>query len=89
MPQPLLKSMIFGNLSKAVVLLFVALLFACGSSATPQSDGGSTPATAAPEATAVPKEPAASAPKATAVPTPAVQATKAPPAKVKPTGRIK
>ena len=86
-----LKPMVYSNLTKAIVLLFVALLFACGSSATatPQSDGEST--SSASKATAIP---ATSAPSTggsaapTAIPTPAVQATKAPPAAMKPTGVI-
>ena len=85
--------MVYSNLTKAIVLLFVALLFACGSSATatPQSDGESTSSTSASKATAIP---ATSAPSTggsaapTAIPTPAVQATKAPPAAMKPTGVI-
>ena len=86
-----IRDRVYSNLTKAIVLLFVALLFACGSSATatPQSDGESTSSTS--KATAIP---ATSAPSTggsaapTAIPTPAVQATKAPPAKVKPTGTI-
>jgi peptide/nickel transport system substrate-binding protein len=81
--------MIFRHLPKAVVLLFVALLVACGSSATatPQSDGGTTSPTSAPQATAVPATSGGS-PQATAVPTAAVQATKSPATSMKPTGVI-
>ena len=93
MRESSLKPMVYSNLTKAIVLLFVALLFACGSSATatPQSDGESTSSTSASKATAIP---ATSAPSTggsaapTAIPTPAVQATKAPPAAMKPTGVI-
>mgnify|MGYP002882803081 CR=1 FL=1 len=93
MPQSSLKPMVIRHLPKAIVLLFVALLFACGSSATatPDSSGGTTPksapqATTAPAATSAPSTGGSVPP--TAVPTAAVQATKAPPAKVKPTGVI-
>ena len=80
MRESSLKPMVSSNLTKAIVLLFVALLFACGSSATatPQSDGESTSSTSASKATAIP---ATSAPSTggsaapTAIPTPAVQAT--------------
>jgi peptide/nickel transport system substrate-binding protein len=89
LPQSSPRSMIFRHLPKAVVLLFVALLVACGSSATatPQSDGGTTSPTSAPQATAVPATSGGS-PQATAVPTAAVQATKAPATSMKPTGVI-
>ena len=80
---------------KAIVLLFVALLFACGSSATatPVTSSGSTSPTAMPQATVtsggsaptpVPTREAGSAALPTAMP----QATQAPSAGVKPTGTI-
>ena len=59
MPQAAFKALVSRHLTKGVVLLFVALLFACGSSATATpvpSTGGDTPAaTTAPAPTAVPK----------------------------------
>ena len=74
MPQSAVKALVSRHLPKAVVLLFVALLFACGSSATATpaaSSGGDTPtATSAPSATAVP------------------QATETAPAMVAPAGTI-
>ena len=75
------------HLPKAIVLLFVALLFACGSSATATSApvATSVPATAVP-ATTTPSTGGGPAP--TAVPTAAVQATKAPPAMAAPSGTI-
>ncbi|MCH7842109.1 MAG: ABC transporter substrate-binding protein [Chloroflexi bacterium] len=79
------------HLPKAIVLLFVALLFACGSSATatPASSGSSsTPPTAAPEPTSTSQPSAIGGVTPTPIPTAAVQATKAAPAKVKPTGTI-
>ncbi|MCI0904441.1 MAG: hypothetical protein J4N75_13165, partial [Chloroflexi bacterium] len=81
-------SWLIRHLPKAIVLLFVALLFACGSSATatPASSGSTSPTAVPPQATSAPSTGGAAAP--TAVPTAAVQATKAPPAKVKPTGTI-
>ncbi|MCI0811930.1 MAG: hypothetical protein J4O10_10310, partial [Chloroflexi bacterium] len=81
-------SWLIRHLPKAIVLLFVALLFACGSSATatPVSSGSTSPTAVPPQATSAPSTGGAAAP--TAVPTAAVQATKAPPAKVKPTGTI-
>ena len=83
-----IKPLVFRHLPKAVVLLFVALLFACGSSATstPASSSSTTSPTAVPQATSAPPTSAPAQP--TAVPTAAVQATKAPPAAVKPTGTI-
>ena len=83
MLQQSIKPLVFRHLPKAVVLLFVALLFACGSSATstPASSGSTTSPTAVPQATSAPAQP-------TAVPSVAVQATKAPPAAVNPTGTI-
>nr|MBC8281677.1 hypothetical protein [Chloroflexota bacterium] len=84
---------IFKHLPKAIAFLFVALLFACGSSATatPVSSGDSNQPTARPQPTSVPATtiPSAGGSVApTAIPTAAVQATKAPPPKVKPTGVI-
>jgi len=83
------------HLPKAIVLLFVALLFACGSSATatPKSSGGSTTPTSVPASTTAPSATtpqvaSGGVPTATPIPTAAVQATKAAPAKVKPTGTI-
>ena len=62
MPQSAFKALVSRHLTNAVVLLFVELLFACGSSATATpvpsvpSTGGDTPAaTTAPAPTAVPK----------------------------------
>ena len=76
------------HLPKAIVLLFVALLFACGSSATatPAASTGSTSTspTAVSQVTAVPTREAGSAALPTAMP----QATQAPSSKVKPTGTI-
>ena len=79
---------------KAIVLLFVVLLFACGSSATAtpvgSSSTGTTSPTAAPStgggsaSTAVPTREAGSAALPTAMP----QSTQAPSSKVKPTGTI-
>ncbi|MCI0901444.1 MAG: hypothetical protein J4N70_11005 [Chloroflexi bacterium] len=88
MPQPPIRALVSRHLPKAIVLLFVALLFACGSSATatPVSSGSTSPTAVPPQATSAPSTGGAAAP--TAVPTAAVQATKAPPAKVKPTGTI-
>ena len=79
------------HLPKAIVLLFVALLFACGSSATatPASSGSSsTPPTAVPLPTSTSQPSAIGGVTPTPIPTAAVQATKAAPAKVKPTGTI-
>ena len=73
MPKSTSRSQLFRHWPKAIVLLFVALLFACGSSAT------ATPSSISP--TARPQATAAAAP--TAVP----QATVAP-AKVAPAGTI-
>tara|TARA_B100001167_G_scaffold96163_1_gene58473 strand:+ start:222 stop:2117 length:1896 start_codon:yes stop_codon:yes gene_type:complete len=91
MPKSRLGSHISRFLPRAIVLLFVALLFACGSSATstPVTSTSSAAPTAAPQkaAKAPAKAPAAAA--ATAVPgrpTPLPQAAKAPAAKVKPAG---
>ena len=91
MPKSRLGSHISRLLPRAIVLLFVALLFACGSSATstPVTSTSSAAPTAAPQkaAKAPAKAPAAAA--ATAVPgrpTPLPQAAKAPAAKVKPAG---
>ncbi|MCH9017240.1 MAG: hypothetical protein IIB89_05700 [Chloroflexi bacterium] len=83
------------HLPKAIVLLFVALLFACGSSATatPASSSGTVAPTAVPPAPTSSARPT-SQPSAiggvtpTPVPTAAVQATRAAPAAVKPTGTI-
>ena len=92
MPKSRLGSHISRFLPRAIVLLFVALLFACGSSApsTPVTRTSSAAPTAAPQkaAKAPAKAPAAAA-AATAVPgrpTPLPQAAKAPAAKVKPAG---
>ena len=65
------------DLPKAIVLLFVVLLFACGSSATktPASNSGSTSAS---QATAVPS----TGGSATPVPKVTVQATQALPARM-------
>ena len=81
MPQTAIKALVSRHLTKAVVLLFVALLFACGSSATATPESTSGGDTSAPSATSAPST-NDSAP--TAVP----QATEAPPAKVAPAGTI-
>ena len=81
------------DLPKAIVLLFVVLLFACGSSATetPASNSGSTSAS---QATAVPSTggSATAVPltggSATAIPKVTVQATQAPPARMEPSGTL-
>ena len=54
MPQSAIRPLISRHLPKAIVLLFVALLFACGSSATatPASSGTTPAATAVPTAMA-------------------------------------
>ena len=81
MPQSAFKALVSRHLTKAVVLLFVALLFACGSSATATpvpSTGGDTPA-----ATEAPAS-GSSASSPTAVP----KATEAPEAKTAPAGII-
>ena len=81
MPQAAFKALVSRHLTKGVVLLFVALLFACGSSATATpapSTGGDTPA-----ATTAPAS-GSSASSPTAVP----KATEAPEAKAAPAGVI-
>ena len=81
MPQAAFKALVSRHLTKGVVLLFVALLFACGSSATATpvpSTGGDTPA-----ATEAPAS-GSSASSPTAVP----KATEAPEAKAAPAGVI-
>jgi len=77
-PRP--KFSLSKHLPKAIVLLFVALLFACGSSATATP----VPSTSV-EPTAVP---ATTAPGATPVPTAVMEATEAPPAMAEPAGTI-
>ena len=100
MPMSLLGLQIGRYLPRAIVLLFVALLFACGSSATSVPAPTSAPAAKAPAA----KAPAAKAPAATSAPakapakaaatavpgrpTPLPQATRAPVAKVEATGSL-
>ena len=100
MPLSLLGLQIGKYLPRAIVLLFVALLFACGSSATSAPAPTSAPAAKAPAA----KAPAAKAPAATSAPakapakaaatavpgrpTPLPQATRAPVAKVEATGSL-
>jgi peptide/nickel transport system substrate-binding protein len=77
-PQTAVKALVSRHLTKAVVLLFVALLFACGSSATAtpaSTGGGDTPS-------------ATSGPSPTAAPTAVPQATDAAPAMVGPAGTI-
>ena len=79
---------IIKHLPRAIVLLFVALLFACGSSATATSVPAAAATTAAP--TAVPATTAPSTgggPAPTAVPTAMPEATQAP-AMVAPAGTI-
>ncbi len=84
MLRSVLKLLVIRNFPKAVVLLFVALLLACGPSSTTTEDA-QAPSASATQAPAKPKAPSS---EPTKVPTPAVKATKAPPAKVKPTGTI-
>ena len=71
MPQAAFKALVSRHLTKGVVLLFVALLFACGSSATATpapSTGGDTPAaTTAPASGSSASSPTA-VPKATEAP---------------------
>ena len=76
------------HLPKAIVVLFVALLFACGSSATatPASSGSTVPPTSPARPTSVPSAVGGVTP--TPVPTAAVQATRAAPTSIKPTGTI-
>ena len=88
MPKSRLGPRISRNIPRAVVLMFVALLFACGSSAT------STPAAPPAAPTAAPEK-ATQAPSnvgnATAVPgrpTPLPKATEAPAAQAKPSGTL-
>ena len=84
-------SWLIRHLPKAIVLLFVALLFACGSSATAtpaSSSSSSTPPTAVPLPTSTSQPSAIGGVTPTPIPTAAVQATKAAPAKVKSTGTI-
>ena len=80
-------SQISKYLPRAIVLLFVALLFACGSSATstPASSAGSTSPTAAPQQpTPVPTTSGGAA----ARPTPLPEATRAPVTEIKPAGTL-
>ena len=100
MSQSVFKLLAIKNFPKAIVLLFVALLFACGSSATAVPEPTSAPAAKAKAPVAAPTaQPQAKAkeeagkkdrgvPTVTPVPTAAVMATKAAPAKVKATGTI-
>ena len=100
MLQSVFRLLVIRNFPKAIVLLFVALLFACGSSATSvPAAPASAPAAKAPAAKAPTAQPQAKAkeeagkkdrgvPTVTPVPTAAVMATKAAPAKVKSTGTI-
>lgn len=75
MPKSTSRSQLFRHWPKAIILLFVALLFACGSSAT------ATPQAAAP--TARPQ-----ATSAAAAPTAVPQATAAAPAMIVPAGSL-
>ncbi|MCH8988357.1 MAG: ABC transporter substrate-binding protein [Chloroflexi bacterium] len=88
MPESRSRSQIIRHLPKAVVLLFVALLFACGSSATatPVSSSSGPLATSVPRPTSVPSVAGGVTP--TPIPTAAVQATKAPAPAVKFSGTI-
>jgi len=77
---------------KAIVLLFVALLFACGSSATatPEASSGSTSPTAVPKAKATAAPSTSSGPAPTAVPSKGKSAalpTAMPAATAEPAGR--
>ena len=83
------------NIPRAIALLFVVLLFACGSSATSEpAPAAKAPAAKAPAAKApAAKAPAAKAPaaKATAVPgrpTPLPKVAEAPAGRAKPTGSL-
>ncbi|MCI0830666.1 MAG: hypothetical protein J4N67_11075, partial [Chloroflexi bacterium] len=86
MPKSRNGPQIMKHLPKAIVLLFVALLFACGSSATATPSGAPSP-TAVSQVTAVPSTGGGAA-AATPVPTAMAQATEAPSAMVKPSGTI-
>ena len=86
MPKSRNGPQIMKHLPKAIVLLFVALLFACGSSATATPSGAPSP-TARSQVTAVPSTGGGAA-AATPVPTAMAQATEAPSAMVKPSGTI-
>ena len=93
MLQSVFKPVVIRNFPKAIVLLFVALLFACGSSATSEPAPTSAPAAkASSQAQSKAQDKQAEkdrgVPTVTPVPTAAVMATKAAPAKVKPTGTI-
>ena len=88
MLQSVFKPVVMRNFPKAIVLLFVAHLFAGGYSATTTEDSKPQSAPAAEPATQAPVKAMAPSSEPTKVPTPAVKATKAPPAKVKPTGTI-
>ena len=88
MPKSQLGSRISRNIPRAIVLLFVALLFACGSSATSTPVAPSAAPTTAPEKAA---QAPAKVGKATAVPgrpTPLPKATEAPAAQAKPSGTL-
>ena len=88
MPKSQSSSHISRYLPRAVVLLFVALLFACGSSAT-STPVASTTSSAAPTAAPQKSSQAPAKTAATAVPgrpTPLPQATRAPEAKIKASG---
>ena len=79
------------HLPKAIVMLFVVLLFACGSSATatPQASSSTSPSpTAVPQATSAPSTGGAPGATSAALPTAMPQATQAPAAQVKASGTI-
>ncbi len=85
MPNPVFRWRIGKHWPKAVVVLFVALLFACGSSATATPTTSDSGSTAAP--TAVPTT-ASSGSGSSTTPTATPQPTEAPPAMTVPTGTI-
>ena len=82
MPKSRSGPQIMKHLPKAIVLIFVTLLFACGSSAT-ATPSGAPSSTAMPQATPVPSTGGDSG-----RPTPLPEATRAPVSEVKPTGSL-
>ena len=87
---PGLRSLLVNHIPRAIVLLFVALLFACGSSATatPGADTSSTSITPTAKTAAEPTPVPTTAGEAVARPTPLPEATRAPVTEVKPAGAL-